>query len=302
MSDSNNADNKASLVPANSENSTLIVEDNHKEQPQSKNSNNASTQMQLIGLAKQFVIDGALIPESKQATLEERSIKREKIAYLRKQQNLEMIIQKAVQYCSDNEVADRADKDWFNNFISLAEDVSNKTMQDLWAKILAGEISSPGSFSLKSLKAFKDLSIHDAKLLAKACAVAVKDKAQKNLRIISGAYQTPGLFNFFSKDREIKVNLNNFGLSYAELLNLADNKLIFIQETETTPISSGSELSFIYNGINLTLKANKNNSLISFYKFTPIGAELGQLIGDKPDSKYISHLKNDIGSIFAISS
>ena len=38
---------------------------------------------------------------------------------------------------------DKADPDWFNTFTQLAEDVSNKTMQDLWAKILAGEISQP---------------------------------------------------------------------------------------------------------------------------------------------------------------
>ena len=177
-----------------------ISQDKVKTNSTQKDSVNASTQMQLLNLARQFVIDGALLPKEKQLTLEDRSRKRERITYLRKQQNLESIIQRAVQYCSDDEVGERADQDWFNNYTYLAEDVSNKTMQDLWAKILAGEISSPGSFSLKSLQAFKTMSINEAKLLAKACSLAIKDQSKRNIRIISGASQTPGLFNFFNKN------------------------------------------------------------------------------------------------------
>ncbi|MCO4800186.1 MAG: TIGR03899 family protein [Colwelliaceae bacterium] len=265
-----------------------------------KNKTNPSTQMQLLGLARKFVIDGALLPIEKQPPIEERSRKREQINHLRKQQNLENIIQRAIQYCSDAEVADRADQDWFNSFINLAEDVSNKTMQDLWAKILAGEISSPGSFSLKSLQAFKTMSINEAKLLSKACSIAVKDQSKKSMRIISGASQTPGLFNFFRKDREHHINLSPFGLSYAELLTLADNHLIFIQETETTPTVSGDKISFSYNGLNLTLTASKNNCLLSFYKFTPIGTELAQLISDNPDKAYLNLLKQEVDGIFEI--
>jgi uncharacterized repeat protein (TIGR03899 family) len=265
------------------------------------NTSNSSTQMQLMGLARQFVIDGALLPKEKQLPLEDRTRKRERITYLRKQQNLESIIQRAVQYCSDDEIGDRADQDWFNNYIYLAEDVSNKTMQDLWAKILAGEISTPGNFSLKSLQAFKTMSINEAKLLAKACAVAVKDQSKKNIRIISGASQTPGIFNFFDKNRDHRLNLSPFGLSYAELLTLADNHLIFIQETETAPIPKAENISFNFNGLNLSLKAEKNNSLLSFYKFTSIGTELAQLIGDNPENKYLSLLKQEFTGLFDVS-
>ena len=287
-------------MPVENEKSVIATQENPNGKSHTQNAANPSTQMQLMGLAKQFVIDGALLPLEKQPPIEERSRKRERIAHLRKQQNLENIIQRAIKYCSDNEVADRADQDWFNNFINLAEDISNKTMQDLWAKILAGEISSPGSFSLKSLQAFKTMSINEAKLLAKACAIAIKDPSKKSMRIISGASQTPGLFNFFSKNREHRINLSSFGLSYAELLTLADNHLIFIQETETPPIPSGEQLSFIFNGINLSLKANKNNSLLSFYKFTPIGTELAQLITDNPEKKYLQLLKQEITSLFNV--
>ncbi|WP_206483235.1 TIGR03899 family protein [Thalassotalea sp. G2M2-11] len=265
-----------------------------------KHSASPSSHMQLLTLAKQFVVDGALLSPDKQAPLEERMRKRERLLQLRKQQNLENIIQKAIPYCSSNEVTDRADQDWFNSFTALAEDISNNTMQELWAKILAGEIAAPGSFSLKSLSAFRNLSISEAKLLSKACALAVRDHSYRNMRIISGASQTPGLFNFFSKSREQHINLSQFGLAYSELLTLADNHLIFIQETETSPISKGESISLNYNGSPFTIVADKNNCLLRFYKFTPVGSELAQLIGDNANQKYFNSIKQAFSGLFSI--
>ena len=260
-----------------------------------------SSQMQLLGLAKQFVLDGALIAAEKQMPIEDRARKRERLIHLRKQQNLETIIQKTLAYCSDSEITDRADQDWFNSYLSLAEDISNRTMQDLWSKILAGEISQPGSFSLKALKVFRSLNINDAKLLAKACGLAVKDQNKKSIRIISGVYQKPGLFNMFDKFRENTINLAHWGLSYTELLILADNDLIFIQETESSPVSKNDNIHFTYNGQHLNLTAKKNDCVLNFYKFTPIGAELANLIADNPDNDFLNEMKTRLSHHFAIS-
>lgn len=265
-----------------------------------RNSQNLSSQMQLLTLAKQFALDGGLLPVDKQMPLADRCEKRSRSSYFRKQQNLESIIQKSLSYCSGDEVSNRADQDWFYSFTELAENISNKTMQDLWAKILAGEISSPGSFSLKSLQAFKTMSLHDAKLLAKACKVAVQDQHKVGLRIISSASQTPGLLNIFSGPKQQQVHLANFGLNYTELMTLADNHLIFIQETETLPLNKGESLQFIYGGQALNLTPDANGSVLSFYKFTPIGNELAQLISDMTDDKYLPTLKHSLEGIFSV--
>jgi len=287
---------------ANVENSPVVVSNDKQSSTGNKSKNSsASSQMQLLGLAKQFVLDGSLLAPEKQMPLEDRARKRERVINLRRQQNLEAIIQKTVGYCSNNEVTDRADQDWFNRFTVLAQDISNKTMQELWAKILAKEIAQPGSFSLKTLKAFRTMSISEAKLLAKACGLAVKDQHQKNVRIISGAYQKPGLLNFFDKNREKRINNATYGLSYAELMVLADNDLMFLQETESTALSKSSAINFNYNGIALALSAKKNDVVLSFYKFTPIGTELSALIGDKPDTEYVGELKKQLSYHFAIS-
>ena len=142
------------------------------------------------------------------------------------------------------------------------------------------------------------MSIHEAKLLSKACSVAVKDMNKSGLRIISSASQTPGLFNIFSSNKEQQVHLASFGLSYTELMTLADNHLIFIQETETVPLKKTEDLNFIYNGNSIKMSAVSNSCVLSFYKFTPIGNELAQLIGDKPDNSYLPTLKKNLAGIF----
>ncbi|WP_448565475.1 TIGR03899 family protein [Thalassotalea ganghwensis] len=259
-----------------------------------------SSQLQLLNLAKQFVLDGALLSPENKAPLEDRTQKRERYLRLRKQQNLEAIIAKAIQYCSDSEITDRADIDWFNSFTEFAEGVSNPTMQDLWAKILAYEVTKPGSFSLKTLKAFRTMSISEARLFAKACAVAVKGSNHKSYRIISGSYQLPGVFNFFSKERQRTISLSRFGLSYSEFLTLADNHLLFMQETETAPMAVNETIHFYCNGEPLILTAKQNNCLLSFYKFTGIGVELANLIPDEVDNEYLTVLKQQIGLHFDI--
>jgi len=267
---------------------------------QQKKSAESPTHKQFFKITQLFGLEAPLLPIEKQMPLEDRSSKRERLTGLRKQENIEAIMEKTFAFCANKSIDKRPDLDWFNRYISLAENVSNKTMQDLWAKILSGELSRPGLYSLKALKVFRDMSIVDAKLLAKACSLAVKDPSKKNIRIISGAYQQPGLLNFFNKDRQQHVNLSHFGLNYADILSLADNNLIYKQESESSMMASGETLNFYYNGSPLKLSSKKTNIAIQFYKFTPIGTELANLIADKPNDDFFSALKQQLKHHFEI--
>ena len=110
---------------------TAIIKSNKS----SQNSAEAGVSQQFLKLAKRFVIDGALLPEDKQMLIEDRTVKRARLGQLRKQQNIENIMQKTLSYCSNVDFGQRTDHDWFSRYIALSEDVSNPTMQDLWAKI-----------------------------------------------------------------------------------------------------------------------------------------------------------------------
>ena len=288
-----NSNKSTSSIVENSEHST---QDRHH----SKASSNASPKKQLLDLAKDFSLDGGLLPEDKQEPIEERLVRRIKLNKLRQQQNIEAIILRAIKHCSDNTITDRVDQDWFSHFITLAEEVSNKTMQDLWARILTNEVSQPGSFSLKTLQAFKTMSIGEARLFAKACSLAVTDYRKDNIRIITGAYQTPSLVNFFNKQRQQRLDLHELGLNYADILTLADHHLVFEQETESHPIKKGDRIHFTYSAKPLTFIANKMDCILTFYKFTPIGTELASLIKDNTDIDFLTTIQAQLAENFTI--
>ncbi len=300
---SNSIDENKVIEHSIEQNKAVIVEHDKPAATSKHSANstaNASSQKQLLVLAKKFSLDAAFLPENKQAPLEDRTYRRKKIAQLRQQQNMEAIVLRAIQYCSDDTITDRADQDWFSSFVSLAEGISNKTMQDLWAKILAGEISQPGSFSLKTMQTFRAMSITEAKLLAKACSLAMSDARKKNIRVISGAYQIPKLLNFFNKQRQQRLDLTQAGLSYADILTLADNHLLFEQETESHSLAKGEKLQFNYNGKAVSFVAKKSDCILTFYKFTPIGTELAHLVADNGDEDYFNAIKTQLSENFTV--
>tara|TARA_R110001592_G_scaffold63789_7_gene195694 strand:+ start:10623 stop:11522 length:900 start_codon:yes stop_codon:yes gene_type:complete len=290
---------KTSVIDQPNDNESNLSIESEK---QPKRSVESPAHKQFFKITQLFGIEAPLLPVEKQMPLEDRCSKRERLATLRKQENIEAIMEKTFTFCENKSIDKRPDLDWFNRYITLAENVSNKTMQDLWAKILAGELSRPGLYSLKALKVFRDMSIVDAKLLAKACSLAVKDLSKKNIRIISGTYQQPGMLNFFNKDRQQHINLSHFGLNYADILSLADNHLIFKQESESSMMASGETLNFYYNGLPLKLSSKKTNIALQFYKFTSIGSELANLIIDKPNDDFFDALKLQLNHHFEVAS
>lgn len=58
------------------------------------------------------------------------------------------------------------DPDWFVRWRLNAQDVSDELMQQLWARLLAGEIKGPGAFSLKTLEILAQMTRDDANAIA----------------------------------------------------------------------------------------------------------------------------------------
>ena len=53
--------------------------------------------------------------------------------------------------------ATEVDPDWLNHFGGYAEMASSEKVRDLWARVLAGEVRHPGSFSLTTLRLLAEL-------------------------------------------------------------------------------------------------------------------------------------------------
>jgi hypothetical protein len=80
---------------------------------------------------------------------------------IRKARNKVQVAQLAVEHASEYE-ADGADAvapddDWMNAFMRFSEDASSERLQDMFGRILAGQVVRPGSFTLATLRIVAEL-------------------------------------------------------------------------------------------------------------------------------------------------
>lgn len=74
-----------------------------------------------------------------------------------KQNNIDNVVEVAAEHLGkENKVSEEpVDRHWSKCFFNIVEDVSDEEMQTLWGRILAGEIKSPQSYSLRALELLK---------------------------------------------------------------------------------------------------------------------------------------------------
>jgi hypothetical protein len=105
-----------------------------------------------------------------------RAEERVKAKELRRQQNIESIVEQAAQFLPETVSSEKVDEDWTVQFFENCQDVGNEEMQSLWAKLLAGEVAKPGSFSLRTLQIVKTMSKDDAELFTRFSSYVWQDK------------------------------------------------------------------------------------------------------------------------------
>jgi|AntDeeMetagen681_2_1112603.scaffolds.fasta_scaffold07261_2 hypothetical protein len=124
---------------------------------------------------------------------------------LQKEVNLAKTIifaeEEAAARVDDNEVADEPiDPDWFTRWRESAKEVRSEQLQRLWARTLAGEAKSPGTYSLRTLDFLRNLTPAEAKRIEQV---------------------TPFIFSGFLPKFE-NVDLEAEGLTFGFLLDLED--------------------------------------------------------------------------------
>src|SRR5260221_4714448 len=119
---------------------------------------------------------------------------------------------------------DRPKEDWVSRYIESASQVTDENMQQLWGRILAGEIKKPGSFSLRTLAVVSNLVEAEAKFFEQFAKHAVMWKwlgfipvveseflrtqnvSTATVRILSGcglAAETPASVNLIQPSEEL---------------------------------------------------------------------------------------------------
>lgn len=73
----------------------------------------------------------------------------------------EQELEQETQEATDEPVSD----DWLLRWRDNASSISSEELQALWGKVLAGEVKSPGAFSLRTLEFLRNISREDAALI-----------------------------------------------------------------------------------------------------------------------------------------
>lgn len=126
------------------------------------------------------------------------------IEYMRNTENLIDTAVKSSKYIDPNKSNDiKMDNDFFWNTIEHAKTVSNDEMQELVAKIIAGEYNQPGTYSMSTLQTLKMLGKNELELFERICSLCIDD------------YQIPQ--NVFSLPENLRAIINPLGIDFGSL-------------------------------------------------------------------------------------
>lgn len=198
-----------------------------------------------------------------------------------RQNNIDNIAEKtASQLENEPNISDEpVDKDWTKRFFNIAQDVSNEEMQNLWSRILAGEVVRPGSFSLRTLELIKNLSKNEAETFSKMA----------NLTLIS--FDSPCIYQGKNQGNDF---LQKFGSSFNDRLLLVEVGLLQPDSTITRslPENKSEQPQFIYHKsgniiLRQTIQPKSPQVKFSIYRYSKIGEELLKIITIEPNVEYI---------------
>jgi len=172
------------------------------------------------------------------------------------------------------------DQDWMNRFINVTQDVSEEQMQEVWGKVLAGEVNKPGSFSVRTMELLKNLSKEEAELFRQYVQFRVK---------VDNDY-----FYVFPN------SICDFGAGcrrWSDSILLRELRLVQSGiYTITYVCPENKPLKFQYCDQNFRLYGAKANTELNIdcFPFTSSGMELSKLIEIMPIPGYFECLKKDI--------
>ncbi len=160
----------------------------------------------------------------------------------------------------DNASTEPINNDFMTQFINGVGEISDQEMQMMWAKLLAGEIKQPSSFSLRTISKLKMMTTSEAKLFEKVAPY-----------IIGGEYIV----------RDIEL-LKKYKVTYTDLLRLQDCEIISL-EGATRKYHSSDRIRYGDLQCEFNAKAYDNNikdisANVRAYVVTNFGKELLKIV------------------------
>ncbi|HEX8515236.1 MAG TPA: DUF2806 domain-containing protein [Bacteroidia bacterium] len=197
---------------------------------------------------------------------------------LQKQSNIDSVIQIAKEQIEQEETVSEepVNKDWSTRFFNIVEDISDSEMQSLWGRILAGEVKTPKSYSLRTLEILKNFSKEDAMVFSKIGKCALKADH----------------INFIYYPDSGKILKELFEISFDDILYMAEIGLVAYETNLTLklPLSIAETKLVVQNGIKAVIVRRPPGcpeQVIPALYFTKPGCELLSLLDPYHNEKYL---------------
>ena len=207
--------------------------------------------------------------------------------------------------------AEEVDDDWIESFRREAVQRSRSEMRETFARILAGEMREPGTFSIRTLRTVSGLSQSTASLFRRAASLrvglettaATTEGGRKHIILDARVPAVDGHLGANSLQKE--------GLGYGQLTVLTENGLLhsdysswFGYEMATPNEVAGNTVPIPLTHQNrkwvlLPLQPSKKaeDLRIAGASFTTVGRELLAIVDIEEDSAFLDRLQNYFRSL-----
>lgn len=172
------------------------------------------------------------------------------------------------------------DDDWLFRWRDYAGDVSSESMQHLWGKILAGELKSPTSFSLRSLDFLRNISPDEAKTIEILSRFVIDGCIWRDAKPLLEAENIPFATLLAMQDLGVISGVESVGLERTWMTTDQDNFISALR-------SNGKVLVVRHEDSKKKLK-------IRVYLLTSIGQQILRLVQVKPHIEYLQKLGRTI--------
>ena len=229
---------------------------------------------QVVRMAKAEAIAARIRAESdiEVADLMQRAALRSVAEEITHQANMESIVLKALDHLDESASPGDMSNDWVANFFDKCRIVSDDEMQGHWARLLAGEANSPGSFSRRAVNLMADLDTEQARLFKTYCRFVVQ---------IGGGH-TPVII--LDEQGGLPTIYIENGLDHNAIMELSDVGLITLGFASSLPLSVQHRMVSMPESVTLTYGEKSEhlscpNGIITtgFAIFTPVGSQLASL-------------------------
>jgi hypothetical protein len=176
------------------------------------------------------------------------------------------------------------DNDFFWNTIEHAKKISNEEMQELIAKIIAGEYNKPGTYSMSTLHVLKMIGKQELEIFEKLCSLCIFDS------------QIPQ--DVFFRPDSLEPILNSLGVDFGTL-QLLQNLELFLPSGMTRTIDNPQKKNVpikYFDKIILYEPIDETNCSIvipGYYELSNTGKQIIGHLNPKFNQGYFEWLKSE---------